>query len=142
MRMTRSGRKCTARALWALSLALLFVAGICIPAHAADLQAFQHILYLPVIASDDHSPVSKGSQPFRSRGNGVLILIDSDQPSAGSQAPAHFKGMSSAAQRAVYIDAIRTDTQAVYRFFQQYRFVFKRHMPRPSIFSAISSISS
>ena len=34
MRMTRSGRKCTARALWALSLALLFVA-----AHAADLQA-------------------------------------------------------------------------------------------------------
>lgn len=39
MRMTRSGRKCTARALWALSLALLFVAGICIPAHAADLQA-------------------------------------------------------------------------------------------------------
>ena len=80
MRMTRSGRKCTARALWALSLALLFVAGICNPpAHAADLQA--------VVGEEDAPAVELDARichlAAMDLDTGALLLAqDADEPFA------------------------------------------------------------
>ena len=76
--------------------------------HFFDSKILQHVRHLCIIASYDGNPVCIIFQSLCGSGNGIRILVDSDE-SSGCQMSAYFQCMSASPKRSIHINAIRAN---------------------------------
>ena len=83
---------------------------------------------LPEIASHHRNAIAERRKLFACRADGVLVLIDGNQPSPLAEAGSDSEAVISAARRSVNINAVRADVQRFHAFLKKYGLVGKPNL--------------
>ena len=88
------------------------------PVHLGDPQLVQDPVQVPEVVVDNLHLAPGVLQPLRSRGNGVLILVNADQQPFRVQQFRDPVRMAPTPQGAVHIDPLEIRNHPLYTFFQ------------------------
>ena len=79
--------------------------------HLVHTQSIQHGSEIHIVVTDDGDLITKFLQSLSCGSDGCLVLIDTDQSAALTQALADLVGMAAATQGAVHVNTVRLHLQ-------------------------------